>query len=46
MGLKLENIFVRDILNKVMPSQNSPTNIIGEKSNTMSNEYIVVFNKN
>ncbi|OGZ77663.1 MAG: hypothetical protein A2256_02530 [Candidatus Staskawiczbacteria bacterium RIFOXYA2_FULL_32_7] len=46
MGLKFENIFVRDILNKVMPSQNSPTNIIGEKSNTMSNEYIVVFNKN
>jgi len=46
LGLHFGNIFVRDILNKIMPSQNSPTNIAGEKSKTMSKEYIVVFNKN
>ena len=46
LGLRFEGIFVRDILNKVMPSKNSPTNKIGEKSKTMSNEYIVVFRKN
>jgi len=46
MGLHFENIFVRDILNKIMPSQNSPTNIVGVKSQTMANEYIVVFHKN
>ena len=45
-GLRFEDIFVRDILNKVMPSQNSPTNIIGVKSQTMTNEYVVVFHKN
>jgi len=45
MGLHFENIFVRDILNKVMPSQNSPTNKIGIKKQTMMQEYIVIFNK-
>lgn len=45
MGLKFEGIFVRDILNKVMPSQNSPTNKTGAKLQTMVNEYIVVFQK-
>ena len=44
-GLKFENIFVRDILNKVMPSKNSPTNKVGIKKQTMMNEYIVVFQK-
>ena len=46
IGLKFEKIFVREILNKVMPSQNSPSNKVGMKSKTMSNEYIVVFSKN
>ena len=45
LGLRFEGIFVRDIVNKVMPSKNSPTNKVGEKSRTMSNEYIVVFRK-
>ena len=45
MGLRFEGIFVRDILNKVMPSQNSPTNKRGAKLQTMLNEYIVVFQK-
>ena len=45
MGLYFEGIFVRDILNKVMPSKNSPSNKVGAKSRTMANEYIVVFAK-
>jgi len=45
LGLKYENIFVRDILNKVMPSRNSPTNKVGVTKKTMANEYIVVFSK-
>ena len=45
MGLNFEGIFVRDILNKVMPSKNSPSNKTGAKSRTMTNEYIVVFSK-
>ncbi|MFQ3548287.1 MAG: DNA methyltransferase [Armatimonadota bacterium] len=44
-GLEFENILVRDISNKVMPSKNSPSNIIGEKSTTMMNEYIVILRK-
>ena len=45
MGLNFEGIFVRNIHNKVMPAKNSPTNRAGVKSNTMTNEYIVVFSK-
>jgi len=45
MNAKFEGIFVRDISNKVMPSQNSPSNKIGVKSQTMMNEYIVIFKK-
>lgn len=45
MGLVFEGIFVRDILNKVMPSKNSPSNKVGVKVKTMANEYIVIFNK-
>ena len=45
MGLRFEGIFVRDILNKVMPSKNSPSNKVGVKSRTMVNEYVVVFAK-
>lgn len=45
LGLQFEHIFVRDILNKIMPSQNSPSNKIGIKLQTMLKEYIVVFRK-
>lgn len=45
LGLKFENIFVRDILNKVMPSKNSPTNKVGATKKTMTNEFIVIFTK-
>lgn len=45
LKLKFENILVRDILNKVMPSKNSPTNKIGITKKTMTKEYIVIFSK-
>ena len=35
----------RNIINKVMPSLNSPTNESGVKSSTMTNEHIVVLRK-
>jgi DNA modification methylase len=44
-GLKVENIFVRKISNKRMPSKNSPSNRAGKTSNTMLNEYIVILRK-
>jgi tRNA G10 N-methylase Trm11 len=44
-GFKHKNTFVRNIPNKRMPSENSPTNIVGEKSKTITNEYIVVMQK-
>ena len=37
--------YERSISSKVMPSQNSPTNIAGKKSQTMSQEYIIVCQK-
>ena len=36
---------VREIPNKRMPKENSPTNKTGVKSKTMSNEYIVIMEK-
>ena len=36
---------VRNIPNKRMPSKNSPTNVVGAKDNTMSQEFIVVLQK-
>ena len=36
---------VRNIPNKRMPSQNSPTNRVGKKATTMTREYIVVIQK-
>lgn len=45
LGLISDNIYVRDIMNKVMPSKNSPSNKVGIKVGTMLNEYIVVFKK-
>jgi len=44
-GLAFENIFVREISNKRMPSKNSPTNKAGKTSTTMLNEYIVIMRK-
>lgn len=44
-GFKHNITFVRDIPNKRMPSQTSPTNISGAKVNTMHNEYIVILEK-
>lgn len=43
----LEHIYTidRNIINKVMPSLNSPTNESGIKSSTMTNEHIVVLKK-
>ena len=35
----------RNIINKVMPSQNSPSNETGVKSSTMTNEHIVVLRR-
>jgi len=36
----------RNIPNKVMPSQNSPTNVSGATGSTMTMEHIIVFRKN
>lgn len=43
----LEHIYTidRNIINKVMPALNSPTNERGVKSSTMTNEHIVVLRK-
>ncbi len=46
LGLTVDSIAVRQISNKVMPSQNSPTNVTGCKSETMSLEYIIVCQRN
>jgi len=40
-----ERTIVRNIPNKRMPKANSPTNVKGEVSSTMNNEYIVVLQK-
>ena len=45
-GFKHLETIVRNIPNKRMPSQNSPSNIPGKKSTTMKNEFIVVCEKN
>lgn len=45
-GLTPVFIVDRNIPNKVMPSQNSPTNISGAKGSTMTMEHIVVLRKN
>ncbi len=36
---------IRGIPNKKMPKENSPSNVIGQKINTMNNEYIVIMQK-
>lgn len=44
-GLQHIHTVDRNIINKVMPSLNSPTNKSGVKSSTMSNEHIVILRK-
>lgn len=44
-GLKYIYTIDRNIINKVMPSLNSPTNETGIKSSTMTNEHIVILRK-
>ena len=44
-GFKHLETIIRNIPNKRMPSQNSPSNIPGQKSTTMKNEFIVICEK-
>ena len=44
-GFKHIETVIRNIPNKRMPSENSPTNITGKKASTMKNEFIVVCKK-
>ncbi len=44
-GMEYVYTIDRNIINKVMPSLNSPTNETGQKSVTMTNEHIVVLRK-
>ncbi len=44
-GLQHIHTVDRNIINKVMPSLNSPSNESGVKSSTMSNEHIVILRK-
>ena len=45
-GLRLKNIYYRDIHNKRMPKKVSATNVIVEKTETMTEESIIVLQKN
>ena len=44
-GMEYVYTIQRNIVNKVMPSLNSPTNETGKKSTTMTNEHILVLRK-
>lgn len=44
-GLKLKNIYYRDIHNKRMPRKVSATNVVGETTSTMIEESIIVLQK-
>jgi DNA modification methylase len=44
-GFRHRETIMRNIPNKRMPLENSPSNIAGEKSPTMKNEYIVICRK-
>ncbi len=44
-GFTHEKTYIREIPNKRMPSRNSPSNVTGQTSSTMTNEYIVVCRK-
>lgn len=45
-GLTTVYTIDRNIPNKVMPSRNSPSNIVGDTSSTMTLEHIVILRKN
>ena len=45
IGFTCEDIFVRNIPGKRMPSKNSPTNIAGELEETMTKESVVILRK-
>lgn len=45
IGFNCEDIFVRNIPGKRMPSKNSPTNITGELEETMTKESVVILRK-
>lgn len=45
IGFSCEDIFVRKIPGKRMPSQNSPTNISGQREDTMLKESIIILRK-
>ncbi len=45
IGFRTEGILSRRIINKRMPSKNSPTNVKGEVSNTMLEENIIFLKK-
>lgn len=44
-GFTHKTTYIREIPNKRMPSRNSPSNVTGQTSSTMTNEYIVVCRK-
>ena len=44
-GFSHVETIIRNIPNKRMPSKNSPTNMVGQKDETMNNEFIVVMKK-
>jgi DNA modification methylase len=44
-GFRHIETIMRNIPNKRMPFENSPSNIVGEKSPTMKNEYLVICQK-
>ncbi len=46
IGFTCEDIIVRNIPGKRMPTKTSPTNIVGELEETMSKESIVILRKN
>ena len=45
LGFTIEDIFVRNIPGKRMPSRNSPTNVTGALEDTMTKESIVILKK-
>jgi site-specific DNA-methyltransferase (cytosine-N4-specific) len=44
-GFNHEKTIIRNIPNKRMPAKNSPSNVIGSKGATMTNEFIVIVKK-
>ena len=44
-GFSYTETIIRDIINKRMPSVNSPDNVKGKVNNTMNKEYVVILKK-